>query len=432
MDSSLGSRNGRWPLLVAVAALSALLVQQSIQVWRADTLIGAQNANSILRGARLVPGDAEAWDRLGRFHQWDLENPEAGTAVRDYQRAVRELPLSPYYWMDLGSAYEQTGDIARAKNAFERAEAAYPISADVAWHYGNFLLRQQDITEGMKQIQRAVRTDPSLIPLTISRVWLASHNVNVLLDQVLPANPGAYFGALDFFQSIQNADAGLVVWKRLLSLGRPFPLTMTFPFLSELIQEDRADDARQVWLQATAAAGLHDDKLPASSLIWNGDFTQSFTRGGLGWCWNSPLGVSIDFDAPRLSVGGRSVRLDFSGGANTDLDAPYQYVPVEPNHSYHFHGELRTSGITTESGMRFSIIDPNHRGAVNVETENLTGTNPWTPADADVTTGAQTHFLLVRLRRPPSRLFDNKLDGTAWMADVSLIPAEPQPVPTKP
>jgi len=43
--------------------------------------------------------------------------------------------------------------------------------------------------------------------------------------------------------------------------------------------------------------------------------------------------------------------------------------------------------------------------------------------DADLTTGPQTHFLAVRLMRTPSRMFDNKLGGTVWIAGVSLTPA---------
>ena len=74
--------------------------------------------------------------------------------------------------------------------------------------------------------------------------------------------------------------------------------------------------------------------------------------------------------------------------------------------------------------MRFSIVDPNHDAAVNVLSDNLTGTHPWTAAEMDVTAGPNTHFLLVRLLRVGSRLFDNKLRGTVWIADVSLVPAE--------
>ena len=113
------------------------------------------------------------------------------------------------------------------------------------------------------------------------------------------------------------------------------------------------------------------------------------------------------------------------------LSEPGQYVPVEPGRGYHFHALVRTEEITTESGIRFSISDPNHSGAVDVTTENFTGSRAWTSVEADLTTGPQTHFLLVRLLRSPSRLFDNKLSGTAWIADVSLLqatmPAEQTP-----
>ena len=43
---------------------------------------------------------------------------------------------------------------------------------------------------------------------------------------------------------------------------------------------------------------------------------------------------------------------------------------------------------------------------------------------AEFTTGPDTHFLEVHLRRTASRLFENRLSGTVWVADVYLIPAE--------
>ena len=41
-----------------------------------------------------------------------------------------------------------------------------------------------------------------------------------------------------------------------------------------------------------------------------------------------------------------------------------------------------------------------------------------------------THFLMVQLRRSQSRLFENKLSGTAWIGDVSLTPNSAKPQPT--
>jgi tetratricopeptide (TPR) repeat protein len=414
----------RQALPVVCLAAASLIVFQAGRIWLADHRIESQNLETMVRGAALVPGNADAWDRLGRFRQYSFEAPDPSEAIADFKTAVEKDPLSANYWMDLANAYEAADDTTHAREAYLRARAAYPISAQVAWNYGNFLLRQGDSSEGYSEIQRAVTADQTLLPLAISRVWRSSEDVAILLDKVLPADVEAYSQALGFFESIHEAQPGIEVWQRLMALGKPLALPRTFPFFEELIREDRAEDARRAWLQALAAAGLPHDEPANHSLVWDGSFTRDFADGGLGWRWDSPLGAAIDFDTAPPAVGGRSVRLEFSGGANIGLASPSQFVPVEPNHGYHFRGSIRTDHINTESGMRFSIVDPHHPAEVNLFTENLTGTNLWSEANADVTTGVDTHFLQIRLYRNPSRLFDNKLSGTVWIAGISLVPSD--------
>jgi hypothetical protein len=179
-----------------------------------------------------------------------------------------------------------------------------------------------------------------------------------------------------------------------------------------------------VWADALTISGLNHDEPLRHSLIWNGDFAQEFIGGGLGWRWHTPIGADFAFDTVPQTYGVRSAQIFFGGGSNPEIQEPKQYVAVEPNRSYRFHAYMKTESITTEMGMRFSITDPNHYNAVRVRTENLTGSHPWTATDVDVATGPQTHFLLVQLLRESSRMFDNKLSGTLWIADVSLIPAE--------
>ena len=324
--------------------------------------------------------------------------------------------------MDLASAFEAEGDTARARDAFMQAKSVYPASAEVAFHYGNFLLRQQQYTEAYSEFQQAARTDPKLLPLVISRTWRSSEDVNDLLNRALPANADAYLEAIDFFVSIEQAQPALAVWQRLLALGKPFPLSRAFPLFEDLIREDRADDARRAWPDALTAAELPHDGPLNDSLIWDGNFKRDFENGGLGWRWTLLTGTTIYFDSAPAPNGSRAVRLDFNGASNLTLATPSQFVAVEPSRSYHFHAYMRTQEITTESGIRFSITDPNHAGAVNLLTENFTGSHPWTPFEADFSTGPSTHFLLVGLSRYPSRLFDNKLSGTVWIADVSLAP----------
>ena len=431
MEQTIGEGRSRLLILPVALACGAFLCYQAVRLWLADHRIHSSKLEVIESGAALEPGDAEAWDILGRHRQLDFANPDPVQAVKDYQRAVHDNPLSANHWMNLAGAYETIGDLNSAQHAFEQARAVYPISAEVAWNYGNFLLRQGQDAAAYAEIRQAVQSDPRLLRLAVSRVWRARHDVNVLLDQALPADVNAYVQALNFFASIRQTEAALSVWRRLLSLGKPVPLQKTFPFFDELILDDRSAEARQVWTQALAAAGLPHDEPGNHSLVWNGSFSRDFDNGGLGWRWDSPWGVSFSFEPAPASYGVRALRLDFAGGRNLGLTEPAQYVPVEPSRVYHFHAYMRTAEITTESGMRFSIIDPNHDNAVDAQTENFTGSHPWTTLDIDVTTGPETHFLLVRLLREDSRLFDNKLRGSVWIADVSLVPTQVQGNPSQ-
>ncbi len=427
MEQTIGEGRSRLLILPVALACGTFLCYQAARLWLADHRIHSSKLEVIENGAALEPGDAEAWDILGRHRQLDFANADPVQALANYQHAIHDDPLSANYWMNLAGAYEANDDLKGAQEAFEHARAVYPLSAEVAWNYGNFLLRQDQDAAGYAQIRHAVQSDPSFLTLAISRVWRSSHDVNILLDQVLPANADAYFQAINFFASIRQPDPALIVWRRFVALGKPFALPRVFPFLDELIVADRSSDAARVWVEALTAGGLPHDPPLKHSLIWNGDFAHDFENGGLGWRWNAPVGAAIDFDTPPPSAGVRSVRLDFGGGSNLEITEPLQFVAVEPARKYHFHAYMETEGISTESGMRLSISDPNHNAVVNLLTENLTGSHKWTAIDLDLTTGPDTHFLVVHLYRTASRLFENKLSGTVWLADVTLIPADAQP-----
>ena len=410
--------------LVSSLAIAALLSFQAGEVWLANQRINSQDLDSIERGASLMPGNGEAWDRVGRFEEYDFADPNPAAAIDAYRRAIKDDPNSSYYWLDLGSAYELAGDDAQAQHAFEQARSDYPLSALVSWTYGNFLLRRQAYGQAFAEIQMSVRADPRLLPLAISRVWRSNENVNQLLDRALPPDTNAYLQAIDFFVSIHEMDPGIAAWNRLIGLNQPFDLSRSFPFMDELISENRADDAGRVWRQALEVTGAGTAKPADHSAIWDGTFTHEFSNGGLGWRWHSLLGAAIDFDSPPPSESGRSVRIDFGGGSNPDLHEPAQVVVVDPGRIYHFHAEMKTEGITTESGLQFSISDPSHSSVVNATTDKLTGTHGWTSLDAELKTAPDSHLVKVRLIRIPSRLFDNKLAGTVWIANISLVPSE--------
>jgi Flp pilus assembly protein TadD len=183
---------------------------EAIRIWVADYRIHTNRVDQMERGVALEPGNAAAWDHLGRARETDFENPDPVGAVADFQKALARVPLSAEYWMDLAVGYESIGKISLAREAFSHARAAYPASPLVAWTYGNFLLRQGDAAGGFAQINYALQADSKLVPVAVSRVWHLSQDANVLLNQVLPANEDAYFQAIEFMEASGQPTPALV------------------------------------------------------------------------------------------------------------------------------------------------------------------------------------------------------------------------------
>ncbi|HKQ87514.1 MAG TPA: tetratricopeptide repeat protein [Candidatus Acidoferrales bacterium] len=415
---------------VALLIVAAILIWQASEIWVADYRMETGRPAELTKSVALIPGNAEAWDRLGRYYLLSFANPDVAQAISDFQRAVKVDPLSGNYWLDLASAYDANGNTNEAQDAYAEAHKVYPTSAIVDWNYGNFLLREGKQEQAYEQIQRAVSGDSSLLTLAMSRVWHSSRDVNQMLDHVIPADVDSYFTALDFFSRLNEVPPGLAVWQRLVALKQPIGLVRTYNFFFILLRSDDNQDALRVWNDAVAAAGEPGLAVQGESLVSDGRFENAFPNGGLGWTWQTELGAAIDFDDSTPNGKGRSVRLDFNGGVNANIRQPFQYVAVEPGRTYHFHAAIRTSEISTESGMRFLVDDPFH-GGMNLQSPNLTGTHRWTNVDFDVATTPRTHFLVIELFRDPSKRFDNKLSGSVWVADVSLEPAEGGTGPTQ-
>ena len=412
----------RWLLLFGTLLVAATLAVPSGKNWLAEKWARSPQPENWLRAAQLESGNAEHWYRLGRYRQLDFEHMDPALAIFYYRRALAIDRRSATFWMDLAGAYETAGDTAQAHVAFETAKSVYPISGEVAWRYGNFLLRQGQLPEAFAEIRRAVTTDHKLATLATSRCWRSSRDIERVLDQALPAETPVYLQALDFVVAEREDDAALAVWKRLMALHPSFELGRAFLLIDELIQRDRLDDAKRVWQEALGTAGWSQPELLSGSLVWDGGFEGNFANGGFGWREKDVEGVTIDFDTEVRHAGTRSLRVTFGGTANVSLEAPYQFVPVEPNRRYRFAAYLRTEGISTDSGVRFWIFDPKRPGYLNVLTPSLIGSQPWALDELDFTTGPHTRVIEIALRRLPSQKFDNKIQGTVWVDEVSLIP----------
>ena len=215
-------------------------------------------------------------------------------------------------------------------------------------------------------------------------------------------------------------------------LNEPVQLKQSFPLIDQLIRLDRFSDARSVWQQALALAHREAPTVAPGSLIWDGGFEQGFLNGGFGWYEIKVAGASFALDSSSPHSGDRALQVSFDGSTNLNFGNILQYVVVEPRTRYRFQAYVRCEAISTDRGVHFRIFDVRRPAALDVETEDLTGTvSAWTPQDLEFVTGPETRLLVVALSRRPSTKLDNKLSGTVWVDDVSLIPVETAP-PSKP
>lgn len=374
------------------------------------------------RSSSIEPDNPETWYRMGRYRQLDFDNANIPLSISDYQRAVKLNSHSPYYKLDLAGAFEMAGNYTEADNNFRAAQAAYPLSAEVSWKYGNFLLRQDRLTEAYSEIHRAISVEPDLIPLAVSRVWHSDPDIHLLLDQVLPDTTVAYTGALTFLVGEQNPVAALEVWQRLIAKEPQPDLKLVYGLTDMLLAQEKYPEAGAVWHQAVAMAANSAPAYAGNSLVYDGGFEKDISGGGFGWRLNETDGADFDYDTEQKHSGSRSARVIFDGTKNLEYQNLFQYVLVSPGTRYRFQGFIRTDKISTESGMRFEVVDPKDPQHVDVLTPNETGVLPWTLEQSDFTSGPKTHIIAIRLVRKQSQRLDNRLSGTVWIDDVSLVP----------
>jgi hypothetical protein len=156
----------------------------------------------------------------------------------------------------------------------------------------------------------------------------------------------------------------------------------------------------------------------------NGSFESDILNGGLDWRVVPVDGVTASIDLQQPTDGKRSARIEFDGTRNVDYGQLLQYVLVSPNTRYHFSVYMRTAAITTDSGPRFQICDAYDPNKMDVVTGNLLGTSGWTKQELEFKTPADTRLLTIRLVRPASEKFDNRIHGTVWIDNARLVAEE--------
>jgi tetratricopeptide (TPR) repeat protein len=367
---------------------------------------------------RLEPNDPDTWYFLGRYWQFDPVEADTARAIRAYRTSLGLNPLSANTWLELASAYESAGEIDAARKAFLEAKHLYPVSSEVLWGYGNFLLRQNELEPAFAEFQRAIEENPKLAVGAVQTCRHVEPDFNRILYRVLPAKAEAYLNVLEELTNEADITDALKVWSKLFLLHPKLHSREVIQFVDGLLRDQQTGDAAKVWRQAVTLMDLPKMDDPAGSLIWDGGFETDVTGGGLAWRFGEHQNPVIGYDHNVMHSGLRALRLDFDQKTISGFVGVCHLVFVEPKTAYEFSAWLRTKDMAEEGGIFFRIDMPGPQASPVFETTKLRGTNEWTKVSMPWTSPDETRLAQVCLAR--SRAYDQH-HGTAWVDDVSLL-----------
>jgi tetratricopeptide (TPR) repeat protein len=424
----LSSSAERAAILAVAILLAALLTFFSVRNAIAQHFADLQNVYGFRRATEIEPADARNWYLLGRYFQYNLEDPDGRRAILAYRTALSIDPHNTDAWLDLATAQELEGDLPSARSSFLNAKKSYPLSTEVAWRFGNFLLRQGELDSAFAEIRRAVEADPKRGAEAFSRCLRVEPAINKILDRVIPPSRAIDLDIISSLAAEGRTDEALKVWDHLTSLRFSLSMTDVMPLVDALRRKTLISDATRVWHQAAALSGFADLTDSPGSVLWDGGFESGVLGGAYAWLLPQPTrDVDIRFDTQDKHSGVRSLRITFDGRINLDFLGPCTYVPVQPSTAYLFSAWVHTRDMAADQGLRFQF---HSLGAIDQSVATMSdfrGDLPWTLIQSPWTSGADVHEVHICLIRKPSAERDNRIRGRAWIDDVALKPQPAEP-----
>ena len=422
MKVSLSSAAARGALVGIALAIIAYFSYFSVRTARATYYTDTETLQGFERATQIEPGNARNWYLLGRYLQYSFEDSNPQRAIASYGKALEIDPGYTSAWLELAATYESEGNDVAARNAFLNAKKSYPLSAEVSWQYGNFLLRQGELEPAFAEIRRAVEADPKRAVEAFSRCLRVEPDPTVILDRVLPTNGDIYMAVMVALARDGQIDNALKVWARIVGMHPKIGMYDVFDLVRDLRETGRQREAHEVWVQGAELAGLAQLEGPRNSMIWDGGFESDITSDAYAWRFaKTSRSVQIGFDAQEKYSGKRSLRVSFDGSSDIAFYDVCQTVPVQAGTVYELSAWMKSKDLTTDQGVRIELR-PGIPGVNGAVTTDIRGTQPWRRFATIWPATIDNQEVQICLRRDPSDQEDNKIRGTAWVDDVALTP----------
>jgi tetratricopeptide (TPR) repeat protein len=417
--ASVGSRALFAAVVAAVVLVPAIL---ALRIAIAGALGAFSRPRWLELAMRFDSANPHYKERLGSLLEFSLEaRPEV--AVGWFRRAVENDPENGFLWRQLAEACEFADDEACASQAFARARQLDPRSPALAWDMANFALWRHQPGQAAAEFRYLLELAPDYAPAVFSVGRTAFSGLEFLADRVISprAAPQVSLTLIQLAAKEQDWPLAAKLWKQLVAADAAFPVHEVQPYLEALMAAGRLAEAWQVWADLRHLHVIAPDSSGPGNRVYNGNFSNAPLNAGFDWHAAALSGVELTFGDPDGPRGQPCLRVDFWLAQNLEAELVYQLVPVVGNRRYHLSAWTKSEELTSSSGVRLRVLDPEHSGCAKAETPATTATTGWHRVDADVVTCADTRVVRLALWRPHSDDFPTRISGHFWISAVSLV-----------
>jgi hypothetical protein len=325
-------------------------------------------------------------------------------------------PSSAYRWIDFSQVLAQQGRLNQASYCMARAVDLGHGSADVLDEAGNFYLLYGDPRVGLRDLARVLQMTRNFDQQIFNLFDARKVTVDDALEYGMPLEKLPVQGYLRYLME-QDQMAGAEKAWRWMTGHQLIDKQIAAEYCNFLFNQRQFSQSAEEW--ASAVGGSTPD-YRSKQFLYNGDFADEPLPGAtFDWRVTPMDHVGVGRDC-EPQPGRCSLRVQFDGLENVDFNNVSQIVVLDPG-SYRFQVFVRTDNLTTDQGMLVEVEDGENAGHLDVESPELKGTLDWQEIQVPFTVAPVTNFIQINLRRHASLRFDNKISGTAWFRQASLV-----------
>jgi hypothetical protein len=350
--------------------------------------------------------------RLGvcRYDQLFSAIDAEGLTLTSIGAVLNQDPSNPLVWCTYAELLSTGGQTQPAIDAFDHAIALGPGMSPVLMRAANFDFAHGRMDHALAMTNRILTQTEAFDQLLFSYLTRAQLPVSQLAGVAVPLDPRA---AKSWFYWLRGAgsDADLRELWSWMRHNQLLDQKTAAEFAWAFWQRKAFTAAQDVWadwLGPAAGGYLHPQRLA------NVRFKEAPNGSPFDWTLTPTPALEI-----RQNDG---LEVRFSGAENIEFSGVRQFATVGSGR-YRFSAEISATDLTTDQGPFFHIFDPAAPGRLSVESSLVRGTvaRSWITLDVSVPSGTQA--LAVQIERRRSQKFDNKINGTLHVYQVSLLPA---------